>query len=146
MNQDLEHLRMLSIFHYVMGGIGALAATFPCIHLTIGILLVVAPESLGTGNQGPPPAFLGWMFVIVAAFMILVGWTMAICVVLAGRSLARQTRYGFCFAVGCILCLFMPLGTILGVFTLIVLSRDSVKQLFEGVRNPFQPPAKPEAT
>jgi hypothetical protein len=30
----------------------------------------------------------------------------------------------------CILCLFTPLGTILGVFTIIVLSRQSVKELY----------------
>jgi hypothetical protein len=27
-------------------------------------------------------------------------------------------------------CLFMPVGTVLGVFTIIVLVRDSVKELF----------------
>jgi hypothetical protein len=30
----------------------------------------------------------------------------------------------------CIECLFLPFGTILGVFTIIVLSRESVKALF----------------
>jgi hypothetical protein len=30
----------------------------------------------------------------------------------------------------CIECLFLPFGTILGVFTIIVLSRESVKELF----------------
>jgi hypothetical protein len=30
----------------------------------------------------------------------------------------------------CIECLFIPFGTILGVFTIIVLSRESVKTLF----------------
>jgi hypothetical protein len=34
------------------------------------------------------------------------------------------------FVIACIECLFMPFGTILGVFTLIVLSRESVKKLF----------------
>jgi hypothetical protein len=30
----------------------------------------------------------------------------------------------------CIECLFIPFGTILGVFTVVVLSRESVKALF----------------
>ena len=29
MNEDLEHLRLLSIFHYVVAGIGALFACLP---------------------------------------------------------------------------------------------------------------------
>ncbi len=39
MDQDLEHLRLLSLFHYVVGGIAALFGCFPFIHLaswTIG--------------------------------------------------------------------------------------------------------------
>jgi len=35
----------------------------------------------------------------------------------------------------CIECLFMPFGTVLGVFTILVLVRESVKQLF-GVELP----------
>jgi hypothetical protein len=31
-----------------------------------------------------------------------------------------------------VMCIFMPFGTVLGVFTLIVLLRPSVKPLFEG--------------
>jgi len=36
----------------------------------------------------------------------------------------------FCFVVACIECLFMPFGTVLGAFTIIVLMRPSVKNLF----------------
>jgi hypothetical protein len=38
-------------------------------------------------------------------------------------------------------CIFMPFGTVLGAFTLVVLLRESVKQLFTG--NPPPPPAVP---
>jgi len=48
----------------------------------------------------------------------------------AGRSLSRRKHYWFAFVVGCIECIFVPFGTILGVFTIIVLSRESVKTLF----------------
>jgi hypothetical protein len=32
--------------------------------------------------------------------------------------------------VACVSCVFMPIGTILGVFTILVLSRPSVKSAF----------------
>jgi hypothetical protein len=43
MNKDLEHLRLLSIFHYVVGGILALFACFPIIHLIMGIMFLTMP-------------------------------------------------------------------------------------------------------
>jgi hypothetical protein len=39
--------------------------------------------------------------------------------------------------IAALLCMFMPFGTVLGVFTIIVLVRDSVKALFNGI-NPQQ--------
>ena len=62
--------------------------------------------------------------------MILVGWAVAICVIVAGRFLARRVHYTFCLVVAAIACLFMPFGTVLGVLTIIVLMRPSVKALF----------------
>ena len=40
MNQDLEHLRLLSIFHYVVAGLAALFALIPVFHLVFGIAMV----------------------------------------------------------------------------------------------------------
>src|SRR6266404_3034516 len=60
----------------------------------------------------------------------------AICILIAGRSLAKRTRYWFALVVACIECLFVPFGTILGVFTIVVLSRESVKALFSTAQAP----------
>jgi hypothetical protein len=43
----------------------------------------------------------------------------------------RGEKSGFSFILACIECLSMPFGTILGVFTIIILSKDSVKALYE---------------
>ena len=53
-------------------------------------------------------------------------------IALAGRSLARHRRYTFCLVVAAILCLFVPFGTLLGVFTIIVLVRSTVRARFLG--------------
>ncbi len=129
MNQDEEHLKLLSIFHYVVGGISACFACFPFIHLIMGIVMLAGgfQDSRGSG----PPAAFGLIFVIMALFIISLGWTLAICLIIAGRQLAKRKRYTFCFAIACISCIFMPFGTVLGVFTIIVLMRPSVKELFE---------------
>src|SRR5438128_6559299 len=58
---------------------------------------------------------------------------MAVCILIAGRSLSRREGYSFALVIACIECLFIPFGTILGVFTIVVLSRESVKASFERV-------------
>jgi hypothetical protein len=57
---------------------------------------------------------------------------MATCEIAAARLLQRRHGYRFIFAVACLECLGFPFGTVLGVFTLVVLLRPSVKQLFGG--------------
>ena len=115
MTRDEEHLRLLSIFHYVVGGLAALFALFPIIHLVLGLFMIFAPDKFA-GHGNPPPAFLGWFFVIFAIMFITAGWTLAAFVVTTGRFLARRKHYMFCLVMAGIECIFMPFGTVLGVF------------------------------
>jgi hypothetical protein len=127
-NRDDEHLNLLSILHYVLAGISALFSCFPIIHVAMGILFVVAPPSSKGG--GPPPQAFGWIFIIIGSSIILFGWTLAALIFFAGRSLSQRRRYMFCFVIACVMLLSFPFGTALGVFTIIVLQRPSVKDLF----------------
>lgn len=129
MNQDQEHLRLLSIFHYVCAGLAALFACIPIIHLVMGIVMTFYPESFGPSKE-QPPVFVGVFFIVFASLMILAGWTFAALLAYAGRCLAQRKHYTFCLVVAGIACLFMPFGTVLGVFTIIVLVRPTVKPLF----------------
>jgi hypothetical protein len=126
---DNEHVKLLSIFHYVLGGLTAFFGCFPIIHVAMGLFLILAPEKFGPGSQ-QPPAFMGWFFFILGGFFILVGWTLAILILLVGRFMGRRTRYSYCFVMACVECIFMPFGTVLGVFTIIALNRPTVKELF----------------
>jgi hypothetical protein len=125
-NQDLEHLKLLSIFHYIVAGICALCACFPLIHFFMGLAMVA-----GWGQMGEEaPGFIGWFLMGFAALFIICGWALAICLALAGKYLSERSHYNFCFVMACVACVFTPFGTVLGVFTLLVLVRDSVKRLF----------------
>jgi hypothetical protein len=129
MNQDKEHLRLLAIFHYIVAGLAALFSFFPLLYTTIGAIFIFVARH-GTPSEELPPEFLGWIFTGLGSFLFLLGITMAICILIAGRCLSRRRRYSFALVMACIECLFLPFGTILGVFTIIVLSRESVKTLF----------------
>jgi hypothetical protein len=62
---------------------------------------------------------------------LLIAQTIAICIIAAGRCLARRTRYTFILVMAAVECMIVPFGTVLGVLTIIVLSRDKVKRLFD---------------
>jgi hypothetical protein len=139
-DNDRDQLRLLSTFHYIVAALAGCFACFPCIHLFIGIMMLTNPAFFdGKGGQNPAPeglsTFLGLMFTIIPLIIIVAGWAFAICLVIAGNNLRRQTRYTFCLVVAAICCTFMPFGTVLGVFTIIVLSRASVKALFHAQSN-----------
>jgi len=130
MNEDENNLRLLSIFHYVLGGLAGLFSLLPFIHLAIGIAMIYAPEKM-TSSGNMSSTFAGWIFVAIASCLILLGWTLALCIILTGRYLARRKKYQFCLVISGVECLFVPLGTLLGIFSLIVLTKDSVKELFQ---------------
>ncbi len=129
MSEDERYLRVLSVFHYVVGGIGGVFACIPIIHLVIGVLMVTGVMD-GESGKGPP-AIVGWVFILIGGAMITAGWSFAVCMILAGRCLWKRKWYTFCLVMAAIACTFMPFGTVLGVFTIIVLSRPTVKALFE---------------
>lgn len=135
-NEDLQHLKLLSTFHYVHAGLTALVSCFPLIHFTVGISMLIA--GLQARETGP---FLlgGLMFAVLGGSIVLLGWVLAVCIALAGRALARQKRYTFCLVLAGIQCAFTPIGTVLGIFTIIVLMRPSVKALFQPVDSEIQP-------
>ena len=126
MNQDNQHLELLSIFHYVVGGLTALFSCFPLIHLGVGIAMLSGEFQ---GDHPPPRAF-AWIFIMIASVIILTGWTLAVAIIIAGRKLKKRTGRTFCLVIAGLECMMMPFGTGLGVLSLIVLTKESVKELF----------------
>ncbi|MFT4176352.1 MAG: hypothetical protein QM627_06815 [Luteolibacter sp.] len=128
---DADHLRSLSIGHYVVSGITALFACLPLIHVTMGLLLVTGNFPASPKPGEPDPAVFGWIFVVFGALACVIGWAIAVAMFLVARWLPLGKNRIFCQIVAGIECLNVPLGTILGVFTLMVLQRPSVRARFE---------------
>jgi len=131
MERDTEQLNLLAIFHYVVAGLAALFSFFPLIYAAVGAIFIFA-EQHGTAkpDEELPPEFLGWIFAVAGSLLFVIGVVLAICILLAGRSLALRKRYSFALVIACVECLFVPFGTILGVFSIVTLSREPVRALF----------------
>jgi hypothetical protein len=133
MSQDKDNLRLLSIFHYILGG---LVAMFTIILLPFLILCfplaIVIKEMLETDGIPAP----GWLCIAVPFMGLLTVWTCAGLIIANGYSLAKQRRHTFCMVVAALECLLVPFGTVLGVLTLVLLTRHPVKHLFAVVPPP----------
>lgn len=132
--QDADHLRMLSIAHYVVGGLIALFSLIFIIHIVLGISALTGNLPLTSGGQPSSPAdqrVFGWTFTLIGCVIVFGGVTLGAFVAYAGRCLARRRRYLLCLIMAGLACLFTPIGTALGVLSLITLLRPQVKAAFD---------------
>jgi hypothetical protein len=136
---DEAALKNLSIFHYVVAGLMALFSCLFIMYIAIGVSMLLShgtwpPPDPQAPHATPVPTGFAAAFVGLGSFGLLLGWTMALLTVIAGRSLTRRRRYTFCLVIAGLLCLWMPFGTILGVFTLVTLQKPPVRAQFENQR------------
>jgi hypothetical protein len=132
-SKDSEHLRLLSLFHYIYGGLVAVLCSFGLIHVVMGLMMVRNPGMFPTPTgPGGPPFNMGWMFVIFGGFFVLMGWTLGALSIISGRFISQRRARTYSLIIAGINCLWVPFGTILGVFTFIVLVRPSVIALYQG--------------
>ncbi|SRR5712691_3860870 len=128
--RDAEHVNLLSIFYYVLAALALVWAVFPLLHLGFGTWVVLHPDIFGA-QAGGQSRIVGWLFVGLASAWLALALALASMLFLVGRSLARRRRYVFCLvAAGVAAALCVPLGTVLGIFTIVVLLRPSVKEAF----------------
>ena len=126
---DLEHLNVLGILHYVLGGITLAMGFCPSMHVYIGLSLLSGREPF-TGEAVNEPAFVGVLFAGMGLAFMLGAWLLGMLLLIAGGRLRRVRNRTFCLIVAGVSCAMVPLGTVLGVFTIIVLVRPSVQELF----------------
>ncbi len=129
---DEEHLRLLSIGYYVSAGVSAFTSLFGLMYVMMGVFVAfVAANAPARPGHAPPPLFVGGIFAAIGlgifAFMI----ALAVLKFVVARRLVQRRSRVFCLVIGALCCLGIPYGTVLGVFTLMVLSRRTVAGLFE---------------
>ena len=129
--QDEEYLRLLSIGHYIVAGLQALSGFFPVFHLGIGIWMLTSPE-MHKKDDAFPAFMMGGLFVVFAAAFMLFAWSLAAALVVAGRSIAQRRRRVLCMVVAALTATTcMPFGTVLGVLSLVLLTRPAVQAAFD---------------
>ncbi|MCA9080593.1 MAG: hypothetical protein KDA58_08535 [Planctomycetaceae bacterium] len=134
---DADQLNLLSVFHFVAAGLSVLGILFLILHYMMFQTMMNNPRMWkppggGPGPEMPPQEFLNlfvWFYVAMGFMFVIQG----LLNVASGMFLRSRTNRAFSLVVAGINCLQVPLGTILGVFTIIVLMRGSVRDLYEMV-------------
>lgn len=134
LSQDAEHLRLLYIFHYILAGLFFVVAFFPIFHVGMGAMISFRPEALERwGLDGEPDdmmQLIGLMFMVIGISTIVLGLAHAVLTAWSGRCIQLRKWRTFSIVVAGLNILAFPFGTVLGVFTIVVLQRPSVRALY----------------
>jgi hypothetical protein len=128
-SKDESDLNTLSILHYCWTGLlGCGSLGMVAYFLMIAAVVADAPS----GPHGHPhdqeivAGVMGGMGVVMGILMI----PLFVCHLLAAAGLRNRSRYTLALVMSGMACLSVPLGTGLGIWTILVLQRPSVKALF----------------
>lgn len=132
-----EHdLKLLSIGYYIQGALITSYALLMLAYIAfIGALLSVAQRHGDeTGRQLPPGAvaFIEGLLASITIFALACG----IALIYAGWALRKYKHRMFIFVMAALGCLAIPYGTVLSIFTFMVLQRPTAKALFSGAPSP----------
>ncbi len=144
--EDAEHLSALSIGHFILSGVALLGAVPTLIYGVAGAKLMDefgSDLSMAMGDipgqpgldpfGGNPDAMLqdlGSLVTTLIVSAVVLAVVTAVHLLVVGVLIRKRRWWTFCYLTGWGECLMFPFGTILGIFTILVLSRPSVKQVF----------------
>lgn len=130
--QKRSYLDVLAIAHYVYAALIALVALAMLVMAAIGMMGFAAQGGpgmhMGSGMRMDgagclPSAFIGLAFLLVIA--------MAVVNFLAGQWLKQRRNWTPIIVISVLNALNVPLGTLLGVITIVVLVGDDVRAAFD---------------
>jgi ABC-type phosphate transport system permease subunit len=135
MEKDLEHLKLLGIFHYIWGGLSLVGGLFiGAYFLVIGFVLMSNPSGSTSSEDSQSASVAGGVLIVVGVVLFLIVVIYGVLTIMAGGKYRKhQGGYWFCFILAIVTLVIGGIpGIVLGIFSLIVLSRESVKALFRG--------------
>jgi hypothetical protein len=100
------------------------------IFLLVGGVMASGAIEPDSANDRVAVQSMGVLFSAIGMGMVLTCLLSGAAIAAVGYCLSRRQAYTFCLVIAAFECLSFPLGTALGVFTIVVLLRDSVKAGF----------------
>jgi hypothetical protein len=124
---DNEQLRLLRIGYFISAAQTAIFIPFGLLYAGMGLLMTKLPS----GGAPPPPAMMPWIFSVFGAAIAGLATIAATLKLLTAIRLKERRSRVTCLIAAGLSCLEVPYGTVLGIWTFMVLGRASVRRQFE---------------
>lgn len=108
----MKQLDSLILFHALLACFISLAT------IAAGIMFFCAIEKFALWD------------VIYSILILAAGMVFALCVASVGANIRTRSNYGFCVFMSFLECVILPFGTLLGLMTLALLLRPSIRRGF----------------
>jgi len=134
---DNERLKWLSLFHYISGAMTIVFSSFFIIYLIFIGFIAFNPDIVNHENLEESENALKFMkiFFSIFAFFVVLGIIYGICEIVSGTYIKKRKNRIFSLIVAIPRIMFFPYGTLLSIFTLMMLERTSVKEQYEKAKN-----------
>ena len=109
-NSAAKYLKFIVFAHYFLAII-----VIPVITISFVVALINSPE---------------WYHILFFLTSLIFQLPMSICMIISANYMNRRQSYLFSVIIACLECFLVPYGMPLGIITLVVLSQESVKSLY----------------
>ena len=123
---DNEHLNLLSIFYFIFGGLTIFTSFIILAYITLFSAIFTNLPINGSDIEEFPVGIISLVF---AGLFILV-FAYGVLLIIAGVNIRKKDKRVFSLVIGALAITSFPFGTALGVFSIIVLTRNSVIELY----------------
>ncbi len=129
---DNEHLRLLSFFHYISGAFTIAFSSMFIFHLIFFGYMTSNPELFQNAEVDNAIEAINIMRIFVAVFgtFVILGLSYGVCEIVSGVFIKQRKYRLFSMIVAIPRIILIPYGTILSMFTFILLDRDSIKSQY----------------
>lgn len=118
-----RNLHVLAICYRILGGLMGLV-------VSLFIILIFGGSHIADGSF----ALAG---MVIPLLLLLIGGAIAFAVFEVASSLENHERRTFCLVVAWLVCALCPLGTVLGVLTILQLIQPEAERAFEEAERPY---------
>jgi hypothetical protein len=127
-----EHdLKLLSIGYFIQGGLGILSGLLSLGYLgVLGFVFSTVQNNPQFDPQNRIPQEFLYMMQAILVTVVLAMMAGGISMVYCGLALRKHQSRTFILVTAAANCLAIPYGTVLGVFTFLVLRRAAAKEMF----------------
>jgi hypothetical protein len=131
----LKAIKRLKWAHLIFAVVLASASSVP---LRFGAALVLAGPMEDSQGHGPPFPGIPMVFGFAVACAAMLGLGAALLTFISGVFIGRFRFKNFSILMAAVCLVFIPIGTVLGVWTLQVLTSEEISRLYRAAAHPHQ--------